>query len=142
LHRSVKTYLNDLHVSEERGVITLHHLLTHTAGFDERLTGMAARSAEAVQPLAHYLARSMPPTFIEPGRVISYSNHGFGLVGLLLWIPVITAFMGVAVSVAVVARWRDRRTSAAVLGDAVVAIALLSFVVFAWYWNLVPTQDL
>jgi CubicO group peptidase (beta-lactamase class C family) len=26
----------------------------------------------------------MPPTFVAPGRVISYSNHGFALIGLLV----------------------------------------------------------
>src|SRR5262245_3106608 len=87
LHRNVNaylSYLSDFHINDDRGTITLHHLLTHTAGFDERLTGMAARSAAGVQPLADYLARSMPPVFVEPGRVISYSNHGAGLVGLLV----------------------------------------------------------
>jgi len=84
LHRSVNAYLSDFHINDERGTITLHHLLTHTAGFDERLTGIAARSPAGLQPLAVYLARSMPPVFVEPGRVISYSNHGVGLVGLLV----------------------------------------------------------
>jgi hypothetical protein len=59
----------------------------------------------------------------------------------LLLIPPVTAFMGVAVSVAVLASWRKAPTSAAVLGDSVVATALLSFVVFAWYWNLVTTSS-
>jgi CubicO group peptidase (beta-lactamase class C family) len=84
LHRNVNAYLAGFQVNEERGPITLHHLLTHMAGFEERLTGMAARSPADIRPLADYLARSMPPVFVEPGRVISYSNHGFGLVGLLV----------------------------------------------------------
>jgi CubicO group peptidase (beta-lactamase class C family) len=84
LHKDVNTYLRRFQLSAGHGPITLHHLLTHTAGFDERLTGMAARSAQDMQPLADYLGRSMPPTFIEPGRVISYSNHGFALIGLLV----------------------------------------------------------
>jgi len=84
LHRNIAGYLHGFHLDEPRGAITLHHLLTHTAGFDERLTGMAARSPETIEPLAEYLARSMPPSFTEPGRVISYSNHGFGLVGLIV----------------------------------------------------------
>lgn len=84
LHRDIAGYLKGFHLGEPRGAITLHHLLTHTAGLDERLTGMAARAPEAIEPLADYLARSMPPPFTAPGRVISYSNHGFGLVGLLV----------------------------------------------------------
>jgi CubicO group peptidase (beta-lactamase class C family) len=84
LHTSVNTYLKSFQIAEEHGPIALHHLLTHTAGFDERLTGAATRSARAVEPSSRYLAQSMPPTFIEPGRVISYSNHGFALVGHLV----------------------------------------------------------
>jgi CubicO group peptidase (beta-lactamase class C family) len=84
LHKDVNTYLKHFQLAAGHGPITLHHLLTHTAGFDERLTGMAARSAQDMQPLADYLAKSMPPMFIEPGRVNSYSNHGFALIGLLV----------------------------------------------------------
>jgi CubicO group peptidase (beta-lactamase class C family) len=50
LHANVNTYLRGFEVGD-RGPITVHHLLTHTAGFDERLIGIAARSADEVQPL-------------------------------------------------------------------------------------------
>ena len=81
LDTDVNTYLRSFQLAAAHGPITLHHLLTHTAGFDERLIGSGARAAKDLQPLSRYLARSMPPTFVEPGRVISYSNHGFALVG-------------------------------------------------------------
>lgn len=84
LRENVNGYLDGFQLSEGRVAISLHHLLTHTAGFDERLTGMAARSARDVQALSDYVAGSMPPRFTEPGRVISYSNHGFALIGLLV----------------------------------------------------------
>jgi CubicO group peptidase (beta-lactamase class C family) len=84
LHTDVNKYLRSFQLAAQHGPITLHHLLTHTAGFDERLTGAAARSFDEVKPSARYLAESMPPTFIAPGRVISYSNHGFALVGHLV----------------------------------------------------------
>jgi|TARA_Y100000031_G_scaffold157075_1_gene215720 CubicO group peptidase (beta-lactamase class C family) len=64
--------------------VTLAHLLTHTAGFDELNVGYAARSAAAVRPLRSYLAERMPSRTIPPGTVTSYSNHGFGLLGLVL----------------------------------------------------------
>jgi len=84
LHRNVNDYLQSVQLPARHGPITLHHLLTHTAGFDERLIGLAARSAAEVSPLSDYVGRGMPPTFVAPGRVISYSNHGFALVGLLI----------------------------------------------------------
>ena len=84
LDRDVNDYLTRFHLPARHGAITLHHLLTHTAGFDDRITGMAARSPAEQDPLGFYLARSMPPTFIAPGRVLSYSNHGLALAGLLV----------------------------------------------------------
>ncbi len=84
LNRDVNAYLTRFQLPARHGPITLHHLLTHTAGFDERLTGMAARSPAEQDPLGFYLARAMPPTFIAPGRVLSYSNHGVALAGLLV----------------------------------------------------------
>jgi hypothetical protein len=59
--------------------------------------------------------------------------------GLLL-IPPITGILGVAAAMAVVGMWLDGRTPIpARLPHSLVAVALLSFVVFAWYWNLMPT---
>ncbi|MFB3131413.1 MAG: serine hydrolase domain-containing protein [Rhodothermales bacterium] len=85
LDADVNQYLQTLqveHAFEEP--VTLAYLLTHTAGFDERNIGYAARDAVSVRPLGTYLADRMPPRTIAPGTVISYSNHGFGLAGLLV----------------------------------------------------------
>lgn len=62
--------------------VTLRHLLTHTAGFDERLVGMGAPPGEKARPLREYLAERLPDRVWPPGRVHSYSNHGFALAGL------------------------------------------------------------
>jgi len=65
-----------------RGPITLHDLLTHTAGFDERYVGYAARSSDSMIPLADYLYDRMPPRGWPVGEQISYSNHGMSLAAL------------------------------------------------------------
>ncbi len=64
------------------GPITLHDLLTHTAGFDERFVGYAARSSDTMIPLADYLYDRMPPRGWPVGEQISYSNHGMSLAAL------------------------------------------------------------
>ena len=85
LTQDVNAYLTSFRLAPFRGTpVTLHHLLTHTAGFDERLIGVACRQPTERQPLAAYLASSMPPRFTEPGQAISYSNHGMALAGLLV----------------------------------------------------------
>jgi CubicO group peptidase (beta-lactamase class C family) len=59
--------------------LSLHHLLTHTAGLDERLVGYAAESRDGIRPLGEYLAARLPDRGWPPGEVIGYSNHGMAL---------------------------------------------------------------
>lgn len=85
LHRDVNDYLVRVRLEEGLGApVTLHHLLTHTPGFEDRLTGIAAVDPHAFEPLAEILTRSFPPRVRPPGVAISYSNHGTALVGLLV----------------------------------------------------------
>jgi CubicO group peptidase (beta-lactamase class C family) len=59
--------------------VTLERLLTHTAGFDERVIGSAAPSLDSVGPLGPYLRENTPYRGWRPGEVIGYSNYGFAL---------------------------------------------------------------
>jgi CubicO group peptidase (beta-lactamase class C family) len=59
--------------------ITLHALLTHTAGFDERMIGYAAPSPDSVVDLGAHLRENLPHRGWPPGAVIGYSNYGFAL---------------------------------------------------------------
>ena len=79
LHRDVNHYLAGPGIRQPSGPITLHHLLTHTAGLDDRNIGMFAASAEDVRPLGEYLRDRLPPQRAAPGQWTSYSNHGFAL---------------------------------------------------------------
>jgi CubicO group peptidase (beta-lactamase class C family) len=62
-----------------RGPVTIHHLLTHTAGFDERVVGYAARTSNEMRPLGDYLSDRMPDRGWPIGEILSYSNHGMSL---------------------------------------------------------------
>ena len=64
--------------------VTLSQLLTHSAGFDERVTGYMAKSNEETEPLGQHLSRRMPMVRRVPGTEINYSNYGYGLAGLLV----------------------------------------------------------
>lgn len=62
-----------------RDSVTLERLLTHTAGFDERVIGYAAPARDSIGPLGAHLAANLPYRGWPPARVIGYSNYGFAL---------------------------------------------------------------
>lgn len=81
VNRYLKTFQIDNPFPEP---VRVFHLLTHTAGFDERNVGTATLREKDVIPLGKYLAERMPPCVRAPGDLISYSNHGFTLAGYLV----------------------------------------------------------
>ena len=70
LHTDVNRYLRGMQVAAgwERPV-TLHDLLTHTAGFEESIVGYAARTPADVRPLGDFLAEKLPRRGWAPGDV-------------------------------------------------------------------------
>jgi CubicO group peptidase (beta-lactamase class C family) len=85
LTRDVNAFLNGWQIPpRDDGPITLHHLLTHSAGFDERVIGYAAQSRAGIQPLGDYLARNLPHRGWPAGAVTGYSNHGMALAAHLV----------------------------------------------------------
>ncbi|MCE9523683.1 MAG: beta-lactamase family protein [Alphaproteobacteria bacterium] len=82
LSADVNTYLGGFKVPPTfPEPVTLANILTHTAGFDDRYLGIGAPLSELVEPLGQYLARTMPPRVLPPGKTFAYSNHAFGLAG-------------------------------------------------------------
>jgi CubicO group peptidase (beta-lactamase class C family)/uncharacterized membrane protein len=79
LHRDVREYLPDVRL---RHGTTVHQLLTHTAGLDERFAGAYTASPEHLQPLAEHLRRFMPDQVFRPGTASSYSGYNYALAGL------------------------------------------------------------
>ena len=85
LDEPVDSYLRSMQVGERcPQAVTTAHLLTHTAGFDERVIGAFVTSADELIPLADYVARDLPPCIRPPGEEMSYCNHCYGLAGLLV----------------------------------------------------------
>ncbi len=86
LHADVNTYLKTFHIpATYPEPITLAHLLTHTAGFEGRDTGLqAARTTSDLEPLGQLLAEHMPVRVRPPGELTAYSNYGMALAGYLV----------------------------------------------------------
>ncbi len=85
LDADVNDYLNQWKISNPfPKPVTLRHLLTHSAGFDERIIGYMARGNESVVPLEQHLMRRMPTVYHPPGSEINYSNYSYGLAGLVV----------------------------------------------------------
>lgn len=85
LRADVDQYLKAFQVQDPYArPVTLADLLTHTAGFDERVIGLAARHPSQVKPLGEFLAANLPPVVREPGSAYSYSNYGMALAAFVV----------------------------------------------------------
>jgi CubicO group peptidase (beta-lactamase class C family) len=77
LHKDVNQYLNRIRIPPTFSQpITLEHLMTHTPGFEDKVVGLFASSADQLRPLDELVARDMPRRVFPPGTVTAYSNFG------------------------------------------------------------------
>lgn len=64
--------------------ITMHDLLTHTAGFEDIISGIAVDDINQAETLAVSIRKYMPAQVFVPGEVISYSNYGIALAAYVI----------------------------------------------------------
>ena len=64
--------------------ITVHQLLTHTAGLGDRLLGQNVRDVDNIGSSDSFFAKSLPPILLPPGTAIIPSSLAFSLTGLVL----------------------------------------------------------
>ncbi|GAB1645752.1 serine hydrolase domain-containing protein [Krasilnikovia sp. MM14-A1259] len=85
LNADVNRYLTGFRVPATfPAPVTLGALLSHTAGFEDRVIGTGARTAGDVPPLADELAAAMPARVRPPGEITAYSNYGAALAGYVV----------------------------------------------------------
>ena len=85
LDADVNTYLKAFKIPHTYPEpITLRHLITHTAGFENLNVQLFAPDAAHLLPLAGALQRYQPRRVRPPGVYSSYSNYGVALAGLIV----------------------------------------------------------
>ena len=84
LSRDIDTWLDTPVPRSFDQPLTLHHLLTHTAGYDQTDIGDAVRSADKVVPLAALPQQWPVAQTTPPGYAYRYSNYGYALAGLVI----------------------------------------------------------
>ncbi|GIG69929.1 serine hydrolase domain-containing protein [Phytomonospora endophytica] len=87
LHADVNTYLpGDFRIADAYPgrPVTLHHLLTHTAGFADLWRGDLTTDLTDVLPLKDFLPAFQPDRVYPPGEYVSYSNYGLQLAGYIV----------------------------------------------------------
>jgi CubicO group peptidase (beta-lactamase class C family) len=87
LDKDVNTYLKTVKIPKTYSEpITMRHLMTHTAGFEEGGVGYQITTDPKKLPvsISETLAKHMPARVRPPGEMSSYSNYGAALAGLIV----------------------------------------------------------
>lgn len=83
LDADINTYL-DFQIPPRNGEpVTLRNLMTHTGGFEERVSGLITAGPDP-EPLSTYFAGWSPTRVFAPGQTPAYSNYGAGLAGYIV----------------------------------------------------------
>lgn len=78
------TIPNRLLSGQTAAPITLRHLMTHTAGFEDIKEALFYLSPDKLQPLGETLRTNQAARVFLPGEIVAYSNYGAALAGYIV----------------------------------------------------------
>ncbi len=85
LDADVNTYLGAFQIpATYPRAITMKHLMTHSAGFEDGMSGAIASAPEVMIPLSEYVRRNVQVRVRPPGELTAYSNYGATLAGYIV----------------------------------------------------------
>lgn len=84
LDRDVNDYLDFKIPATFPQPITLRHIMTHTAGFEETIKEMFVPEGSPMPPLKDYLPRHIPRRIFPPGTTPAYSNYATTIAGYIV----------------------------------------------------------
>ncbi|MCP4149383.1 MAG: serine hydrolase [bacterium] len=85
LDAPVSKYIKDLQLEDKYGpASTVAQLLTHEAGYDDTIFLSHSPTLEGWQPLGEMLAERLPERAVAPGKIFTYSDWGYSLLGYLI----------------------------------------------------------
>jgi CubicO group peptidase (beta-lactamase class C family) len=84
LDADVNQYI-DFKIPPRQGkAVTMRNIMTHTAGFEERLKGLVGVEADGVMPLEQFMKLYIPARIFAPGETPAYSNTAAALAGYIV----------------------------------------------------------
>ena len=84
LDEDIANYIDFEIPSDFSEPITMRHLLTHTAGFEDMSIGLSAETPETLLTIEEWLKTHIPSLVRPPGENIAYSNYGTTLAGYIV----------------------------------------------------------
>ncbi len=84
LDRDINAYLDFKIPATYPQPITLRHLMTHTAGFEEQIKDLINSEGAPIASLREHLTAHMPERVYPPGTTPAYSNYGASLAGYIV----------------------------------------------------------